>query len=465
MAPDARLFRRIFRRSTRAGHSPTRTLAVLAAFFLARSTCLAAGDQDLRRDATVIAVERALPCVVNIATETIVEYQDFYQRLFSDFFGQGDPAPRREREQSIGSGVIIDEEGYVLTNLHVVRRASRTRVKLWDGREYEAKPIVATPYSDVALLKIQASGEKFKAVKFAADDDLLLGETVLALGNPFGLGGTVTKGILSSKSRRPPSGSEPLNIQDWLQTDAAINPGNSGGPLINLRGDLIGLNVAVFSQGQGIGFAIPVKQVSEAFAQFFSPEVAHGLWFGAHVKPGPAPLLVTEVQPGGPAEKSGLRVGDRIMAINGTTPNGLIGFNTLVGEAPGHKLTLAVQRERDRREISIQMVTFDGLIRQRTGLILADLSPREAARLGLEAGKGVYVKEVEKSSPASRAGLEAGCFITEIAGQPAENMMMFGNAVATQDKGDRLRLGVIAPRRVRSNYLEYRRANVEITLR
>src|SRR4051812_27401541 len=256
---------------------------------------------DIRRDASVAAVERVMPCVVNIATETIVEYEDFYQRLFRDFFGQNGPSRRQQREFSVGSGVIIDEEGYVLTNLHVVRRANRTQIKLWDGREYEAVPIVATTHSDVALLKIQGKpGEKFKAVRLAPDDELLLGETVLALGNPFGLGGSVTKGILSSKSRRPATGNEPLDVNDWLQTDAAINPGNSGGPLINIHGDLIGLNVAVYKEGQGIGFAIPVSQVSEALASFFSPEVRHLLWFGARLKAAPAQLTVADVQPNGP---------------------------------------------------------------------------------------------------------------------------------------------------------------------
>src|SRR6476660_7406985 len=189
---------------------------------LAFSLPALAAEPDIRRDATVAAVERVMPCVVNIATATVVEYQDFYQSLFHEFFG-GNAGPRRQQaEYSIGSGVIIDEDGYVLTNLHVVRRATRIQVKLWDGREYEADRIVATENSDVALLKIRCKpGEKFKAVNFAADDDLLLGETVLALGNPFGLGGSVTKGILSSKSRRPATENEPLDVMDWLQTDAA----------------------------------------------------------------------------------------------------------------------------------------------------------------------------------------------------------------------------------------------------
>src|SRR5260370_22745267 len=194
-----------------------------------------------------------MPSVVNIATETIVEYEDFYQRIFREFFGRGNIAPQRQRKLSVGSGVIIDEDGYVLTNLHVVRRANRTQVKLWDGREYDAIPIVATEHSDVALLKIRCKpGEKFKAVKFGLADDLLLGETVLALGNPFGLGGSVAKGILSSKSRRPASDELPLDVQDWLQTDAAINPGNSGGPLINLRGALLCLDVTVLCDEHGL---------------------------------------------------------------------------------------------------------------------------------------------------------------------------------------------------------------------
>src|SRR5207342_805516 len=164
--------------------------------------------------------------------------------------------------------------------------------------------------TDVALIKIRAkSGEKFTAVKFGADDDLLLGETVLALGNPFGLGGSVTKGILSSKSRRPPSETMPLDVPDWLQTDAAINPGNSGGPLVNLRGDLIGVNVAVYREGQGISFAIPVRRITAALAEMYSPETLQSLWFGARVKPGQFPLTVASVQSESPAAKAGLRAG------------------------------------------------------------------------------------------------------------------------------------------------------------
>jgi S1-C subfamily serine protease len=200
-------------------------------------------EPDVRHDATVIAIEKVMPSVVNIATETVIEYHDWYDELLRRFYGS---PGRRERSMSLGSGVIIDEDGYILTNFHVVRRANRIQVKLWDGREYEAEPWLATAATDIAVVKLRAKpGEKFKPIKFAPDDDLLLGETVLALGNPYGLGGSVTKGILSSKNRRPSNGNEPLDVEDWLQTDAAINPGNSGGPLVNLRGELIAVNVAV----------------------------------------------------------------------------------------------------------------------------------------------------------------------------------------------------------------------------
>src|SRR5688500_2332001 len=176
---------------------------------------------DVRRDATVAAVETAMPAVVNIATETVVEIKDPLENLFREFF---DPYYRRRApntQHSLGSGVIIDEEGFVLTNYHVVSSASRITVKLIDGREFEADRVNFSSLTDVALLKIRATNYvKFAAVKFAGDDDLLLGETVLALGNPFGLGASASKGILCWKSRRPAVENERLDILDWLQTDA-----------------------------------------------------------------------------------------------------------------------------------------------------------------------------------------------------------------------------------------------------
>ena len=426
-----------------------------------------AAEPDIRRDATVSAVERVMPCVVNIATATVVEYQDFYQRLFRDFFGQGAGRPRQQQEYSIGSGVIIDEDGYVLTNLHVVRRATRTQVKLWDGREYEADRIVATQNSDVALLKLRCKpGEKFKAVSFAADDDLMLGETVLALGNPFGLGGAVTKGILSSKTRRPATGNEPLNVNDWLQTDAAINPGNSGGPLINIRGELIGLNVAVFREGQGIGFAIPIKQVSEALAGFFSPDVSHSLWFGARLRLGPPPLTVAEVQRGSPAANAGLREGDKILQVNGLAASGLIDFNRKACSSPARKVTLLVQRGDVRPDpITITMVPFGEMIMNKVGLSLREISEEESANTGFQLGKGVLIDAVQKGSPAESAQMQSGLFVTAVDGESTGTLMNAGMALSGKQRGDRVAVTVAVPQRLGNRFVQFRGATVEMRVR
>ena len=287
---------------------------------------------------------------------------------------------------SLGSGVIVDEDGYILTNFHVVRRASRIQVKLWDGREYDADPWLATASTDIAVIKLRAKpGEKFKPIKFAPDDDLLLGETVLALGNPYGLGGSVTKGILSSKNRRPSNGNEPLDVEDWLQTDAAINPGNSGGPLVNLRGELIGVNVAVYREGDGgqrgvgVGFAIPVKQISAALARYSTPEITDSLWFGAQLKPGQGWLVISSVQAGSPAAKAGLAVGDQVFQINGQTPHSLIKGNRLLTAGEGHRPLLAFRRGVDRREVSVQLMPLEDLIRQKLGLTLVEVPAQTAS--------------------------------------------------------------------------------------
>jgi len=430
-----------------------------------------AQEPDFRHDATVKAVELVLPSVVNIATETVTEYHDWYDDLLSQFYGWSRVPVRQRKFPSLGSGVIIDEEGYVLTNLHVVRRANRIQVKLWDGREYEADGLVATPGSDVALIKIRAKpGEKFKAIKFAPDDDLLLGETVLALGNPYGLGGSVTKGILSSKNRRPATGDEPLNVEDWLQTDAAINPGNSGGPLVNLRGELIGLNVAVYREergerGVGVGFSIPVKQVSSALSQFFTPEVTDSLWFGAQLRASSGPLAVTSVQPGSPAAKAGLRVEDQVLKVNGIAPAGLIACSRLFGAMTNHAVTLVIRRGEENQTLKMQLMPFEDLIRQKLGLTLLEVTPQTAERLGIKAGQGLFIEEVEKRSPAERVQLQRGYLVSAIEGKAAADLRTIAEALAAKGKGEMVRLGVIVPRRLGASYVEFRQGVVDVEVR
>jgi len=432
----------------------------------------ATAGTDIRRDAAVEAIEKVMPSVVNIATSRIVEYHDFYEALLRNFYGLNRPAQRREELNSIGSGVIIDEEGYVLTNLHVLRRASRVQVKLWDGRVYEAEPqYYATHQKDVALLKLRLQpGEraKFKAIKLAKDDDLLLGETVLALGNPYGLGGSVSRGILSSKNRRPSTGDEPLNTEDWLQTDAAINPGNSGGPLVNLRGELIGINVAVYreEQGMGVGFAIPVKQISSALAEFFTPEVANALWFGARVtQAGAGPLVISVVQDGSPADRAGLRAGQRIVQVNGGTPTDLADFNRLLNANKDHSAVLQVEQNGGRRTIKLQLVPFDDLIQQKLGLVLLNLTSQTAASYPVKPGQALFIEDVQPGSPAAKAQLQRGFLLTAIDDRATGDLISVADVLSTKKPGDSVRLAIVVPRRVSNTYAEYRQASVIVTVR
>ncbi len=453
---------------------PARVAPLLLVAWLAPSgpaPAAVAAAPDIRRDAVVNAVEMVIPSVVNIATETIIQRHDWYENLLRNFYGWPGVLPRQQKSISLGSGVIIDEDGYILTNYHVVSRANRVQIKLWDGREFEARRIVATPGSDVALLKVDLPpGEKLRAIKLAPDDDLLLGETVLALGNPFGLGSSVTKGILSSKNRRPSTGNEPLNVEDWLQTDAAINPGNSGGPLVNLRGELIGLNVAVYREedgqrGMGVGFSIPVKQVAAAISRFFTPEVTDSLWFGALLRPGSDPLLVTAVQPSSPAAKAGIQENDRIVRINGQAPRSLTAFNRALVDSPKKTARLALQRGNDLREVVVRLQPFDELVRQKTGLTLLEPSAETAQRFGLNTGDGLFIEAVEAGSPAGAARLERGFLLTGIEGQPARELRIVGEVLATRKSGDTITLTVIVPRRLGGSYVEFRQGTVELRVR
>ncbi|HKQ38420.1 MAG TPA: trypsin-like peptidase domain-containing protein, partial [Verrucomicrobiae bacterium] len=434
------------------------------------ATLLLRGETDIRRDATVEAVQRVMPAVVNVATETVIQVHDPIEQLFRDFF---DPYYRRRApntQHSLGSGVIIDEEGYVLTNFHVVNRASRVWVKLYDGREYECEKISETSLTDLALLKIKTKkDEKFSAVKFAEDDDLLLGETVLALGNPFGLGGSVTRGILSSKSRRPATENEPLDVMDWLQTDASINPGNSGGALINLRGELIGINVAMYREGQGIGFAIPVKRIAAAMADIYSPEELESLWFGARVRPGTTPLQVMSVQLESPAGKAGLRAGDLILQVNGKPPRSFMEFIRQLRDTKDREdLVLSIQRGNEKRKLTMHLQPekdfFNAeLIRKKTGATLQEMTPELAEGLGMN-WRGLLVSGVDRGSAAAEAELQRGMVITGIDGQGIADIRTAAKRLYTKAKGDKVIMDIVMPRH-RGAYVQYFQGRAELTIR
>ncbi len=443
-------------------------LWLLAALATLASWSVLAAEPDVRRDATVEAVERVMPSVVNIATETIVEIRDPFTEMFQQFF-QPYHQRRTDSQISLGSGVIIDEDGYVLTNDHVVQRANRIQVKV-STNEYEAKLIASNPRSDVALLKLQAKpGERFAAVRFAKDDDLLLGETVLALGNPFGLEGSVSRGILSSKSRLGPKESDQLEIPNWLQTDASINPGNSGGPLVNLRGELIGLNVAILSGAQGIGFAIPIKQVSEALSGIFTPETSgHGLWFGARVRVGSNPLTIIAVQPDSPAAKAGLKPGDSVLKVNGKVPRSFINFNELLVSNSGNEAFLNFQRGGQALTATVRLVpekTFFNadLIQRRIGVRLQELTPQLARAFGLNSTDGFVVADVDPDSQEAQV-LQPGYVVVGIDGQTPADLTAAAKLVHGKKKGEKVQIHVLMQQQ-RGRLIFQTQGSVELPVR
>ncbi len=451
---------------------PRRRVAGLV-LALGAAALLAVGAQtvDVRRDATVSAVERAMPSVVNIATTTVVDSTDPYFRWRAEFFGYRVVPQMQEVPSSVGSGVIMDESGYVLTNEHVVKGANRIWVKLMDGRELEAERVTGTTKTDVALLKIKAKEtDKFTPVRFATDDDLLLGETVITLGNPFGLGGSVSKGILSSKSRRPARDDSPLDVADWLQTDAAINPGNSGGPLINVRGELIGLNVAVYREGHGIGFAIPIKRVNEALSRYFTPEGTKALWFGARVRSGASLLEVTTVEAGSPADKGGLKVGDTILQVAGKTPRNFIEFMRELNASGSEKpVSLLIRRAGAQQTLSVQLTPerdfFNAdLVRQKLGAKVSELTRELAASMGFPFFGGFVITDVDKDSPAAEAKLEKFFVLQGVDNQPVRDLVELGRVLHAKRTGDTVRLNLVAPPK-RGSFGGFREGSVPVKLK
>jgi len=445
----------------RLGINVNRTMAALLLLALTLDAA-----ESPRRDAVVRAVERVMPSVVNISTETVVEVRDPFDEVLRDFWG---PFYRRrgpDVRHSLGSGVIIDTEGYLLTNDHVVRRATRITVKLADGREFKAMPVASTVRSDLAMLKLDApKGTRFQSVEFAKVSDLLLGESVIALGNPFGLGGSVSRGILSSKQRRAPREGEKLDIANWLQTDAAINPGNSGGPLINLDGELIGISVAIHRQGQGIGFAIPIKQVNDALSDFFTPERMRGLWLGARVELGRAGLTMTSTEPGGPAAEAGLRAGDQIVSVNGRAVMRLLDW----GRAIAQKMKLTIKRAGRQREILVQLKPEEdffnaALVRKRLGMTVDTLTEDLARRLRLGFAGGFVVMSVEEDGPADLVGIKTGYVIQAVESQSPRTMVELARIVYGLRGGDRARLTVVIEKRS-GNFIQRRQAVAEVKAR
>lgn len=433
--------------------APVRARRAIATIAATAVLAAGVGDASLRRQTPVVeAVQKVLPSVVSIGTERLVKvyYDDPLRRfrgdLFDQFFGEflrSVPPPRVGIAHALGSGVVVDPDGYILTNYHVIERASRIRVVLADEATYDAVVLAADELNDLALVKIQPR-EPLRAIELAADDDVMLGETVIALGNPYGLAHTVTVGVLSAKNREARYQGQVL-FDDILQTDAAINLGSSGGPLVNLDGELIGINVAVYPEAENIGFAIPVKRVRALLTEWLSPRRLQKVWLGAEVQERGEELVVAEVEEGSPADRAGVREGDLVRAVNGRSVRSRYDlYKVLLPLRVGDRVAWRAQRGGEVLETEIALAAVpkpDGarLAERRLGLILGKV---EEGTEGLFR-KGLPIEKVQRGSPAAEAGLRPGLRVVRINRVDVRTLDDVGLALETVRPGDPVTLVVV----------------------
>jgi len=406
---------------------------------------------NLRRTPVVEAVEKVGPSVVNISTEKVVKRRvspfsqfrdDFFDEFFDPFFDRYQT--RDYKQKTLGSGVIIDPRGYVLTNEHVILRASDITVTLPDDSEHTAHVVGADPKFDLAILKID-SDKEFPAAETGDSDTLMIGETVIAIGNPFGLGHTVTTGVLSAVGRSINT-SDGRVLTDFLQTDASINPGNSGGPLLDINGEIIGINTAIYADAEGIGFAIPINRAMRAVSELIRFGEIKRTWTGMRVQQldprlakhfgmdGTAGALVADIIEDGPAEKAGIRQGDVIIAIEGkkvSSPDEL--KDRLATTIAGEKLEIQVLR--DGRKLTLTYTVeavpvnrAEDLARERFGITVGDITQNRIRTYGLYTDSGVVILDVESNSPAAEIGLEPGDVIRQMGSSEIRNMEDFSEA-------------------------------------
>jgi len=383
---------------------------------------------------------------------------DFMRRFFGQQFQQRQ-APRQQQQiVGQGSGFIMSQDGYILTNNHVAGKADRITVKLQDGREFAAKLIGADDHSDVAVIKIKAQG--LPSVRLGNSDDLEVGEWVLAIGNPFGLSHTVTAGIVSAKGR---SSIGIADYEDFIQTDAAINPGNSGGPLINLNGEVVGINTAIFSKSggyMGIGFTIPINMVKAIRDQLIAdgkvtrgylgvsiqnltPELAKS--FGLKNHDG---ILVADVMKKSPAEKGDMKQGDVILKLRGKAVQDTDKFrNQIALIVPGQTVSITILRQGIQKSLNVtiakhpesdQVASKDSERLEKLGLALTPLTPQLADKFGYQGENGVLIASVENGSIAAFSGLRPRMLIQEVNQKPVSTVEDFLKLLP--DKGNLLLL-------------------------
>ncbi len=408
---------------------------------------------DDRESPVVKAVRKVSPAVVNISSSYEVRKRinpfsgfgldPFFENFFRDFF---DPRfEQRRQSTSLGSGVIIDgKRGFILTNAHVIERAASIKVVLQDEREFEAQIIGADPDSDLSVLKIDST-EPLPAIEMGSSDDLMIGETVIAIGNPFGFSHTVTTGVISAVNRSIRA--EDRVFHDFIQIDASINPGNSGGPLLNINGDLIGINTAIYAKAQGIGFAIPIDKAKKIIADLIQYGEVIQAWVGIIVQdlderladylrvPRKKGVMVKAVEPRSPAQEAGLKEGDIILSIGNKNIDSVGDYWSVQKTyAAGDTLSAKVWTDGKTKTVSVKTKVFpmelaEDLAFRLLGIRVVNLTTQNRKYYQTPARKGVIINEIDKSSYLARIGARPGDVIRQIDDFPIEDTEGFNKAI------------------------------------
>jgi serine protease Do len=406
--------------------------------------------------------EAVKPAVININTVSRggfpgrTPFEEFFgEEFFRRFFGTD---PERIPQRSLGSGVIVDVSGVALTNAHVVEHATEIEVITLDGSKHKAKPVGVDKKSDLAVLRLDDGRGSFKAARLGDSDRMQVGDWVIAIGSPFGLQATVTAGIISAKARQIGAGP----FDDFLQTDAAINPGNSGGPLVNMQGEIVGINTAIVAGGSGIGFAIPSNMAKKVYTELLAKGKVSRGWLGVSIQPLTSDLaksfgakdtkgvLISDVVPDSPAAKAGLKPGDIVLEYEGKKVEAPADLQRAVGLTnPSQDAHVKVWREQSEKTVTIKVGEAPeereargpaGRARSLLGLEVRPITPEVARQLNLPSAEGVVVARVEDGSSASDAGIQRGDVIREINRQRVRSMTDFERLTKDVKEGDRLTL-------------------------
>jgi serine protease Do len=413
--------------------------------------------------------EEVKHAVVNISTTQVLKenpmqpfmapnspFREFFgDEFFKRFFGENSPGSMKTH--ALGSGMIIDTEGLILTNNHVVEKADEIKIKTDAEKEYDAKVVGRDPKTDLALIRVTPDADFPKPVRLGNSDAIRVGDWVMAVGNPFGLGHTVTAGIISAKGRVIGAGP----YDDFLQTDAAINPGNSGGPLFDMNGEVVGVNTAIVAQGQGIGFAIPINLAKEILTQLKTGKVTRG-WLGIMIQDLTPELaksfdiqetkgvIVADIVGDGPADKAGLKRGDIITGLNGKEVENAHTLSRMVAStAPDTNVTIQVVRDGKSREIKATIGTMPAEGSETVpskkestwGVTVQNLTPELAQRFGWDQSEhGVVISSVQPGSPAAESKLRQGDLIKEVNRQKIQNLKDYNQALQKAKKGESLLL-------------------------